>query len=124
MGAETCIRDRYSIAIANTAYSFIMCMLNQRAVRRAVGYRQEIVRSFLIPGLAAAFMGAAAWAVYEGLLLLTKSPRISVIPAILIGAGVYFVMLILMRGVTEKELRSFPKGNLLVKMAKKCRLIR
>lgn len=116
--------DLYSIAIANTAYSFIMCMLNQRAVRRAVGYRQEIVRSFLIPGLAAAFMGAAAWAVYEGLLLLTKSPRISVIPAILIGAGVYFVMLILMRGVTEKELRSFPKGNLLVKMAKKCRLIR
>ncbi|MDE6924404.1 MAG: polysaccharide biosynthesis protein [Acetatifactor sp.] len=116
--------DLYSIAIANTAYSFIMCMLNQRAVRRAVGYRQEIVRSFLIPGLAAAFMGAAAWAVYEGLLLLTKSPRISVIPAILIGAGVYFVMLILMRGVTEKELRSFPKGNLLVKVAKKCRLIR
>lgn len=116
--------DLYSIAIANTAYSFIMCMLNQRAVRRAVGYRQEIVRSFLIPGLAAAFMGAAAWAVYEGLLLLTKSPRISVIPAILIGAGVYFVMLILMRGVTEKELRSFPKGYLLVKVAKKCRLIR
>lgn len=116
--------DLYSIAIANTAYSFIMCVLNQRAVRKTVGYRQEIVHSFLIPGLAAVFMGAAAWAVYEGLLLLTKSPRISVIPAILIGAGVYFVMLILMRGVTEKELRSFPKGHLLVKVAKKCRLIR
>ncbi len=116
--------DLYSIAIANTAYSFIMCVLNQIAVRRAVGYRQELVHSFLIPGLAAAFMGAAAWAVYEGLLLLTKSPRISVIPAILIGAVVYFVMLILMRGVTERELRSFPKGHLLVKVARKCRLIR
>lgn len=115
--------DLYSIAIANTAYSFIMCVLNQWAVHRAVGYRQEIVRSFLIPGIAAGFMGAAAWAVYEGLLILTKSPRISVIPAILIGAVVYFVMLILMRGVTERELRSFPKGHLLVKVAKKCRLI-
>ncbi len=68
-------------------------------------------------------MGAVAWAVYDGLLLLTKSPRISVIPAILIGAAVYFVMLILMRGVTERELRSFPKGYLLVRVAKKCRLI-
>lgn len=116
--------DLYSIAIANTAYSFLMCVLNQMAVRRAVGYRQEIVRSFLIPGIAAGFMGAAAWAVYEGLLLLTKSPRISVIPAILIAAAVYFVMLILMRGVTESELRGFPKGHVLVKVAKKCRLMR
>jgi len=116
--------DLYSIAIANTVYSFIMCVLNQRAVRKAVGYRQEILRSFFIPGLASAFMGATAWAVYEALLLMTKSPRISVIPAILTGAAVYFVMLILMRGVTEPELRSFPKGHLLVKAAKKCRLIR
>lgn len=116
--------DLYSIAIANTVYSFVMCVLNQRAVRKAVGYRQEIMRSFLIPCIAAVFMGAAAWAVYEGLLLLTKSPKISVIPAIMIAAAVYFVMLILMKGVTEKELRSFPKGYLLVKAAKKCRLMR
>jgi len=116
--------DLFSIAISNTVYSFIMCVLNQRAVRKAVGYRQEVLRSFLIPGIAAVFMGADAWAVYEGLLLLTKSPRISVIPAILTGACVYFVMLILMRGVSESELRGFPKGYLLVKAAKKCRLIR
>jgi len=55
---------------------------------------------------------------------MTKSPRISVIPAILTGAAVCFIMLILMRGVTEPELRSFPKGHLLMKAAKKCRLIR
>ena len=30
--------DLYSIAVANTVYSGLMCMLNQRAVRRAVGY--------------------------------------------------------------------------------------
>lgn len=116
--------DLYSIAIANTVYSFLMCVLNQWAVHKAVGYRQEIVKSFLIPGGAAMFMGAGAWAVYEGLLLLTGSRRISVIPAILIGAVVYFAMLLLMRGITENELRSFPKGHLLVKAAKKCRLLR
>ena len=116
--------DLYSIAIANTLYSGMMCVLNQWAVRRAVGYRQEIVKTFVIPVFAAAFMGAAAWAIYEGLYMVTKSMRISVIPAIMIAAVVYFVMLILMRGITEQELRSFPKGYLLVKVAKKCRLLR
>ena len=116
--------DLYSIVIANTVYSGIMCLLNQRAVKKAVGYRQEIVKTFLIPAFASVTMGAAAWAVYEGLLLLTKSPRISVIPAILLGACVYFVMLLLFRGVTEQELKSFPKGYLLVKLAKRLQLMR
>ncbi|MBR6642947.1 MAG: polysaccharide biosynthesis C-terminal domain-containing protein, partial [Lachnospiraceae bacterium] len=116
--------DLYSIAIANTVYSGAMCVLNQRSVRKAIGYRQEIIRTFVIPGLAAAFMGAAAWAVYTGLYLVTDSMQISVIPAILVAGIVYFVMLILLRGVTEQELKGFPKGYLLVKLAKKCRLIR
>lgn len=116
--------DLYSIAAANIVYSGAMCILNQIAVRKAVGYRQEIPRTFLIPLLASVFMGAVAWAVYELLLLLTKSPRISVIPAIIVGAVVYFALLILFRGVTEEELRGFPKGHLLVRIARKCKLLR
>lgn len=116
--------DLYSVVIANIIYSGIMCVLNQLAVRKAIGYRQEIMRTFVIPLLASAFMGAVAWAVYEGFLLMTKSPRISVIPAVLIGAAAYFALLILFRGVTETELRGFPKGHLLVRLAKKCRLMK
>ena len=116
--------DLYSVVIANIVYSGIMCVLNQLAVRKAIGYRQEIMRTFIIPLLASAFMGAVAWAVYEGFLLMTKSPRISVIPAVLIGAAAYFALLILFRGVTEEELRGFPKGHLLVRLAKKCRLMK
>lgn len=116
--------ELYSIAAANTVYSCVMFLLNQRAVRKASEYRQEVTRTFLIPTLAAFFMGAAAWAVYEGMFLLTKSPRIAVITAIPLGACVYFAMLLLFRGVTEQELRNFPKGYLLVKLAKKIRLMR
>lgn len=116
--------DLYSIAIANTLYAGIMCLLNQHAVRKAIDYRQEVVKTFIVPALAAVLMGAMAWAVYEGMYLMTSSMRISVIPAIIVGAIVYFVMLILMRGLTEEELRGFPKGYLLVKLAKKCRLMK
>ena len=115
--------DVYGIAISNTLYYMIVSTLNQFSVRKSLGYAQEMKQTFLIPALASLFMGAAAWAVYEGIYLLTDSMRISVIPAVLIAMMVYFVMLLLMRGITEEELRGFPKGYLLVKIAKKCRLM-
>ncbi len=115
--------DLYAIVIAKTVYSGLICILNQMAVRRAIGYRQEILKTFLIPLLASAAMGAIAWAVYEALMMITASPRISVIPAILIAVIVYFSLLILFRGVSERELRAFPGGHLLVRVARKCRLL-
>ncbi len=116
--------DLYSIAIANTLYSGVMCILNQWAVRRAAGYRQEIMKTFVVPALAAACMGAVAWASYEGLLMLTESSRISVVAAIGLAVCVYFAMLLLFRGISEEELRSFPKGHLMVRLAKKLRLMK
>lgn len=116
--------DLYSIAVANTVYSGLMCMLNQRAVRRAVGYRQEVWGTFVIPILASALMAGVAWACYEGLLMITSSPKFSVAVAIVVAVIVYFALLLLLRGVTEEELLGFPKGRFLVRMGKKFRLIR
>lgn len=116
--------DLYSIAIANILYAATMCVLNQWAVRKAMGYRQEIRKTFLVPTLASVCMGAAAWAVYESFLMLTSSPRISAVVAVVAAAAVYFAMLLLLRGISEEELESFPKGYLLVRIAKKCGLMR
>ena len=115
--------DLYSLTIANTAYSGLMCVLNQWAVCRELGYRQEMIRTFGIPFIASVFMGAAAWAVYEGVYIMTQSMRISVLPALVVAIIVYFVMLLIFRGLNEEELEGFPKGYLLVKIAKKCRLM-
>ncbi len=115
--------DLYSMAIVNTLYAGLMCILNQASVRRTIGYRQEIVRTFLIPTLCAVIMGVVAWGVYEGLFFLTKSMRLALIPAVGVAIPVYFVLLILLRGMDEQELRGLPKGYLLVKLAKKCRLL-
>lgn len=114
----------YALVIATTVYSGAMCVLNQISVRKALGYRQEVVRTMLIPGLAAVFMGAIAWAVYEGMHLLASSNIVALIPAIVLAVAVYFALLILFRGLTESEMRAMPKGYLLVKAAKKCRLMK
>ena len=115
--------DLYALVVANIMYSGLMCVLNQLSVRKAIGYRQEWIRTFIVPLLAAGGMGGIAWAMYDVLYLYTSSTVISVIPAIGVGVCVYFVMLIAFRGVDEKELRSIPKGYLIVKLAKKCRLL-
>lgn len=114
----------YSIAIASTVYAGLMCILNQMAVRKALDYHQEYRKTFMIPALSASIMGILCWLIYQGLYALTKSMKLSVIPAIIVGAGVYFLVLLLLKGVTETELRAIPKGTILIKIAKKLHLLK
>ena len=115
--------DLYSMAIANTLYSGMMCVLNQWAVRRAIGYQQEYQKTFGVPALAALLMGVVAFGIYEGLRLAGLSMRIAVLPAVAVAVVVYFVAMLKFGGLDEQELLGFPKGHLLVKVAKKCRLM-
>lgn len=114
----------YAVVIATIVYSGLMCVLNQVSLYRTLGYRQETMNTFFIPFLASAFMGAIAWVVYESLMMLTSSIVVSAIPAILVAVAVYFALVILFKGVTEEELRAMPKGHLLVRVARKCHLMR
>ena len=116
--------DVYALVAANVVYSGLMCVLNQLSVRKAIGYRQELIKSFAVPFIASAVMGGAAWVIYSGLYILTSSTVVSVVPAILAGACIYFVLLILLRGMTRQEMMALPKGHLLVKAAEKCGIMR
>jgi stage V sporulation protein B len=101
-----------------------MCVLNARAVAKYSGFKQEIVKTFLIPALSSAVMGAVTFLVYKGGILLLKSNTISTVLAILIAVIVYAVVLLLCKGLTEEEIRSFPKGAALVALAKKLHLLK
>lgn len=114
----------YALACANIIYSFVMCVLNQISVRKHLKYRQEIVRTFILPFVSSLIMGAVAYGVYYGLYMILPVSRIVLLIAIGIGAMVYFAMILLTGGVTEKELKAFPKGTMLVHFAKKLHLLR
>lgn len=123
--------DLYALVIAMLLYSGMMCILNQLSIRKYMEYKQEMFRTFVTPFIAAAFMGAAAFGTYAGLNFLLKGGDypamwknvVALFTAILIGCFVYFVLEIVLRGITEAELRALPKGHLIVKLAKKCRLL-
>ena len=53
----------------------------------------------------------------------TLSSFIIVMVGIVIGAVVYFIALILLKGVGEDDLRKMPGGRTVLTIAKKCRLL-
>lgn len=113
----------YAVVIGNVVFAFFMCMLNSFVIRRVTGYRQELKKTFIIPGLASIAMGAVSYLVYVGLYQVTKNNTISVVIALIIAVIVYGVVLLLLKGFTEDELRSVPKGTLLISIAKKFHLM-
>lgn len=113
----------YAVVWANTFFSFMMCILNGRAIRKHLRYRQEIPRTFIVPSICAAVMGGAVYGIYYLLMKFLGINAVAVSVSIVIGVCVYGVLLLLLRGLREKELRSFPMGNLIIKIAKKLHLM-
>lgn len=124
--------DLYALVIAMLVYSGTMCVLNQLSIRKYMDYEQETFRTFITPLVAAAFMGAAAYGTYRGIGWLLKCGEypsrlqniLELFPAVIVGGIVYFVLEIVLKGISEAELRALPKGYLIVRMAKKCRLLK
>ncbi|MBP5263673.1 MAG: polysaccharide biosynthesis C-terminal domain-containing protein, partial [Lachnospiraceae bacterium] len=115
--------DLYGLAVTNTVYAGAMCILNQMSLRKAISYRQEWNRTFLRPLLAASVMGASARGLYQLLLMLFKSPRWALIPAVLFAVIVYFVLLLAFKTMTEEEMLTLPKGGTILRLARKLRLM-
>ncbi len=114
----------YAVIFANAAFGLIMSFLNALSIRRYAGYRQEIIKTFLIPALASALMGVTVWGVHYVLEYVLRVNFIATVLSIVIGAMVYFALMLLLKGMGEKELRRLPKGYLLVRLAKKMHLLR
>ena len=115
--------DLYALAAANVIYSLVVCILNQISVRKHLEYRMDVVKLFLKPLFAAAVMGAAVYGIYHGLILLIPVSRVVLLVAIGVGVCVYGAVLLLIGGVSEEELASFPKGTMLVHITKKLHLL-
>lgn len=114
----------YYYVTAIIIYSFLMCLLNGFSMKRHLGYRQEADKTFIRPALAAAVMGAAAFGIYQGLYYLLHTNIVSLAVAVVVGAAVYFILIICMGAVTEEEMKAMPKGYLLIRIARKTKILK
>lgn len=113
----------YAVVLANIIFAFIICVLNAWEIKKVTGYRQEIYKSFLVPIISSAIMGIAAYLFYFLMCKLTKNITISFVFSFAIAVVVYAVVFLRMKGFTEDELASLPKGKMLVKVARKFHLL-
>ncbi len=113
----------YGVVIALIVFALLICILNWISIGRHLSYRQEIRKTFIIPFVASAIMGAVILGA-SALIGKAASETVTTIISIVIGACVYFVALLKLKGVNESEIRSFPGGDIFARIALTLRLIR
>lgn len=113
----------YSIPVSKIIFAGSICILNAHDLREACGYVQEQKQTFVIPAASAVIMGVAALLVHLlGVLFIGNVP--ATVLAVLAAVAVYGVSLVGLGGVTEEEIRSLPRGSMLVTVCRKLHLIR
>ena len=114
----------FALVIADLVYSLLMCIMNGAAVRKYMGYHQEIMNTYVKPLLCSLVMGGSAYVVYTNLYRLIHSNAVSLLAAIIIAMFVYFYVVLVTGVLTENEMKGLPKGASLLRLAKKLKFIR
>lgn len=112
----------YAVVFGNIIFALIMCILNGVAIRKVVDYEQEIKSTFVIPSIAAIFMGVVVYLIYFALFKVVSN-SISTLLAIIIGGIVYFILLVALKGVAREDLERIPKGYILISIVEKFHLM-
>lgn len=120
----------YSLILATAFYAIIVVVMNLYFVKKELRFKMEWKQTVGVPVLSAAVMGTVAFLVYKvlnwGLLHIMGafiSNAIAVLIAIGLAAITYFVVMLKAGGYTEEMLLAFPKGTLLVKLARRLHFI-
>ena len=113
----------YALVICLLLYSFTMFFLNTISVHKYTGLRENVKKLYVRPILAAAVMGAAAFAVYHAVYWILPGNAIALGLAIGAAGAVYFVSVIKFKILTEDELDLIPFGGKIVTVAEKLHLM-
>ena len=119
---QFCHLHIYGVVLSYMFFAVLMCILNGIAIRKHLDYHQEIIRTFLIPGVSSLIMALAVWLLYSPLHKVL-GVRISTVICLVLAVLIYGFFILLLHGITEEELRAFPKGRALVRILKKIRLL-
>lgn len=111
-----------SLVVGNLVLPIVVIVLNWFTLKKEVSLKIDWLRSVIIPTLSSLIMGLIVYVVYK-LLVGKIGNSLSVIVAIIAGVFVFFIALVLLKGVKEDELYSVPKGALIVKIFKKLHLM-
>ena len=112
----------YGVVFSGLLFSVLMCLMNQFSIRRYLHYKQEIVRTFIIPAISALVMGIVVFAIYKLFTLLTGN-LISTLMSIAFGSVIYFISVLKLKGIRKEELSEIPGGAAFVRVLRAFRIL-
>lgn len=111
-------------AVLSTTGCYVMASLfNLYMLSRITRVPIDLLGSLGKPTLGSAFMGLACFGIYRGIYLLYPSNTLATMLSIIIGAGIYGVIMLLIKGVREEDLNMLPMGGKIAFICKKVHLL-
>ena len=107
-------------AIIGTTVCYIICsLLNFRALVKATNVKPDYVGMLVKPAISAMFMALASIYSYKLFYMLMPSNTASTLLAIMVALLVYLVVMVLIGGFKEEDLKLMPAGGKLIALLKK-----
>lgn len=112
----------YGAVISTIVFYMVAALLDYIAVKKYLDVEFDLKQVFMKPFLATIMMTLAAWVSYNGLVYVI-SPKIATIIAILVAILIYGLFIIGLKAITSEEIQSIPKGDKILRVLKKMKLI-
>lgn len=114
----------YAVVLAMVVYALVMCVLNDRALKKYLGYKNPWRSAYFVPILASIPMGIVAVVVYKLVYAVIGSNFISLIPSIVLAIVVYFVGYLVVAKPKKEDLAALPGGTRLAQAAQKLKILK
>ena len=114
----------FALVLGGMLMPAVVIILSWLIISFRLRIRIEIFKTFIIPAIASGIMGVAVYFSYNLVLNLTKGYSLGLAVALPVGVLIFFVLELLLRGVSKKELKNFPKGHSIIRLAQKMHLMK
>ena len=113
----------YAIVLSMVVYAVVMCLLNERAMKKYMRHKNPWKKAYLYPLIASVPMGLVAGGVYYGLYFLVPSNFLCLCVSVVLAVIVYFVVYLFVSRPSKEELTMLPGGRILYRVAGKLNLV-
>ncbi len=112
----------YAVIASNIVFSLLMCILNSLALKKRLRFRQEKKKTFIIPAVSSLIMGTIALILIH-LFELFMPQILATLLVFILAILMYGLLMVVLGGVTEKDLYEMPKGAKIAGILRKMRIL-
>lgn len=114
----------YGVVISMIVYAVVVCLLNERSMKKYMHYKNPWKSAYLSPLLASIPMAVVAGGVYYGLYYLLPSNILCLGVSVILAVIVYFVVYLLVSRPDLEDLSALPGGHLIYRFGSRLHLLR